>query len=75
MGTFVSLPDAHAFDLDCDTVQEEMHDCHHCCHHGHAINTFKEEIEILFVPQMVSNYQPESLSHLYYLIKRPPRLA
>ncbi len=83
LGTFSVMPGAHAFDLDCDTsdfqtdytVHEKIHDCHHCCHHAHAINTFKEEFELLTMSQTVSAYQHENLSHLYYPIKRPPRFV
>lgn len=56
-----------------DSVQ---HNCGHCCHYGHAINTFWGHQAMLRVNQLnFAEHYNSSPSHIPYGIKRPPRIT
>ena len=52
-----------------------QHDCHHCCHYGHAINiSFKHQIRV-DATQKIADHHSSFVSHIVYNIKRPPRIV
>ncbi len=82
--TAINLAECDALNLDERHVNDDEgsssskidhHDCHHCCHYGHAINlSFKYPI-VVDVAQKISDHYSAFVLHIVHTIKRPPRIA